>query len=85
MCDEGAEGVRGRCVLLLLLHTQHSAPLTPAAPQSRPAAVSHTFCVAGTRNVGTLTVRFARWNSLAADRKSSVFPPVWGGTGRRGE
>lgn len=35
-----------------------------------------TFCVAGTRYVGTLTWRLALWNSLAALRKSSVLPPA---------
>ena len=35
-----------------------------------------TFCVAGTRNVGTLTCPPARWSSCAAAMKSSVLPPV---------
>lgn len=37
---------------------------------------AHTFCVAGTRNVGTLTCCCALWKSLAAAMKSSVLPPV---------
>lgn len=35
-----------------------------------------TFWVAGTRYVGTFTCLLARCNSLAAERKSSVLPPV---------
>lgn len=41
-----------------------------------PALPEHTFCVAGTRYVGTFTWRLALWNSLAADMKSSVLPPA---------
>jgi hypothetical protein len=39
-------------------------------------AGSPTFCVAGTKYVGTLTWPPARYINFAAAKKSSVFPPV---------
>lgn len=57
-----------------------SAAVLPSQPGTGSVYTSaQTFCVAGTRKVGTLTWRLARWNSLAADMKSSVLPP--GGEG----
>ena len=41
-----------------------------------PYTSIHTFCVAGTRYVGTLTLPPALCISLAAAMKSSVLPPV---------
>ena len=52
------------------------ADMPPAASNACTHNRKHTFCVAGTRKVGTLTSPPALCSSLAAAWKSSVFPPV---------
>jgi hypothetical protein len=52
------------------------AAVLPSHPGTGTLYTSaHTFCVAGTRNVVTATRSPAAWKSLAAAKKSSVFPP----------
>lgn len=48
----------------------------PPLPSQQGALPTPTFCVAGTRYVGTLTSPPALCSSLAAAMKSSVLPPV---------